>query len=61
MIEDVSNQTEETEETEDKEHPKKSLYDVIAIILLASFVLVLFFLFWGEPDVWDALRQKIMN
>ena len=23
-------------------------------------VLILFFLFWGEPDVWDNLHKKVM-
>lgn len=24
-------------------------------------ILLLFFLFWGEPDVWDKLHDKAMN
>jgi hypothetical protein len=40
---------------------KSNFYDALSIILLSSFVLCLFFLFWGEPDVWDALRNKLIN
>ncbi|MCG9576679.1 hypothetical protein L1D14_10560 [Vibrio tubiashii] len=31
-----------------------SAFEFIAIVL---FILLLFFLFWGEPDVWDSLRN----
>jgi hypothetical protein len=24
-------------------------------------ILLLFFLFWGEPDVWDKLHDRAMN
>jgi hypothetical protein len=24
-------------------------------------ILLLFFLFWGEPDIWDKLHDKAMN
>lgn len=24
-------------------------------------ILLLFFLFWGEPDVWDALHNRAMQ
>ena len=24
-------------------------------------ILILFFLFWGEPDVWDKLHQRTMQ
>lgn len=30
---------------------------------LCSWILILalFFLFWGEPDVWDALHKQAMS
>lgn len=24
-------------------------------------ILLLFFLFWGEPDIWDVLHERAMN
>ena len=35
-----------------------SLGDLIAFSL---FVMLLFFLFWDEPDVWDSLRIYFLN
>lgn len=30
-------------------------------VLLSLLILLLIFLFWGEPDVWDSLRAYCMN
>lgn len=35
-----------------------SVYEFIA---LALFVMLLFFLFWGEPDVWDSLQAYFLS
>ncbi|ELA9367503.1 hypothetical protein QUN99_003393 [Vibrio parahaemolyticus] len=43
---------------EDTSSSSGSAYEFVA---LALFVLFLFFLFWGEPDVWDSLRNYFMN
>ena len=34
---------------------------MIKLWSLISLILLLVFLFWGTPDVWDQLHQKIMK
>lgn len=29
--------------------------------MLILVIILLFFLFWGEPDVWDVLHAKVMS
>ena len=38
-----------------------SLLEVLAFVLGACFVLALFFVFDGEPDVWDAWQKHAME
>ena len=39
----------------------KAIGDAVAFILVVALVLWLFFLFSGEPDVWDALHARAME
>jgi hypothetical protein len=35
--------------------------ETVAGILFFSFILALFFLFGGTPDLWDKLRERAMQ
>lgn len=37
------------------------LLEVVALALMILVVLLLFFLFQGEPDIWDKLRERAMQ
>lgn len=37
------------------------LDDVLSVFVLLLLILLLAFLFVGEPDVWDALRSLVMQ
>lgn len=37
------------------------LFQAMNIFFEIVAVLLLFFLFWGEPDVWDALHSRAMS
>ncbi|MGR5287171.1 hypothetical protein ACP3V5_17775 [Vibrio maritimus] len=45
-------------ESSDTGSSSRSVYEFIA---LALFVMLLFFLFLGEPDVWDSLRAYFLS
>lgn len=38
----------------------KELIEVVALLLLISFIIGLMFLFKGDPSVFDVLRLKLM-
>jgi hypothetical protein len=39
----------------------RDLTDVLAAILYAASILLLVFLFEGDPDLWDKLRERAMQ
>lgn len=38
-----------------------ALLEVLSFVVVVSFILALFFVFDGEPDLWDAWRAKAME
>ncbi|MDA0152299.1 hypothetical protein OH460_08295 [Vibrio sp. Makdt] len=43
------------------DEPSKSHTSIFEYIALALFVILMFFFFYGEPDVWDSLRTYFTN
>lgn len=39
----------------------KDLLKTLDLVLLVALLFGLFFLFSGEPDLWDALHEKAMR
>lgn len=39
----------------------RDFLEILCVILLVSFIVVLFFLFDGSPDVYDMLRQSVLD
>lgn len=41
-----------------KEEVVASLFSWVELILVVAFIMALFFLFDGDPDIWDLLHQR---
>lgn len=39
----------------------KKLLETISCILFFSFILSLFFIFYGTPDLWDKWHERAMD
>jgi hypothetical protein len=39
----------------------KELAEMLSWVLFVCFILALFFVFSGEPDLWDVWRQRAMQ
>lgn len=39
----------------------KDLLEVISAILVVSFILIMVFIFVGEPDLWDKWHNTLMQ
>ncbi len=35
--------------------------ELMQVIVLVIFVLLLFFIFYGDPDVWDVAQQALIR
>jgi len=38
-----------------------SFLETLSVVLLVAFIMLLVFLFTGEPDLWDALHEQAMR